>query len=260
MDARKQMHYSKTMKKSRELLQRLGLSKKEVAIYHTLLSLGPSSVRHIAEKTGVNRGTTHEALKTLQEKGLVSYYHKEKRQYFVAEDPVALTTLLKRKKASLEEIEENLQNVIPQLRSLYSEVEERPVVKYYENPEGIRTILQDVLDTTERLEEKEYAVYSSSKIKQHLHNAFQNYSEERIKRNIAVRAISIGPGGEEVGLDERRWLTREEGAPTYTLIYGGKAAIISVNKNETPHGVIIEDHHIYQTQLLIFNSIWEKLK
>ena len=83
------------------VLQKLGLAEKEIKVYLALLSLGPSAIRKIATKAGVNRGTTHDALKTLQREGLVSYYHKEKRQHFVAEDPKVLENIVNRKKAEL---------------------------------------------------------------------------------------------------------------------------------------------------------------
>ena len=249
------------MDQTKETLQKLSLSEKEIVIYLTLLSTGPSSIRKISELAKINRGTTHDALRSLQGQGLVSYYHKEKKQYFVAEDPIVINSLLKNKKDELAELEEDLKDSIPQLRTLFTELDERPTVKYYDNLEGVRTILQDVLNTTASKKPKEYAVYSSSKIKPYLYKTFENYTEERIKRKISVRAIAIGPGGKESGLDKRKWLTTEEaGAPTYTFLYGGKMAMISVDKRDVPHGVVIEDQHIYDTQLLVFNWIWEKLR
>ncbi len=53
-------------------LSELGLSAKETQVYLTLLRRGPSSVRHVAEAAQVNRGTTYDILKSLQEQGLVS--------------------------------------------------------------------------------------------------------------------------------------------------------------------------------------------
>lgn len=250
------------MDKTKESLKNLGFSDKEILIYLTLLSLGPSAIRKIGDKAGINRGTTHEALRALKKKGLVAYYHKEKHQYFVAEDPVVLQNLLKKKRNELEEVAENLTETIPQLRSLYSGAEERPVVKYYESQKGIRTILEDVLDSCSNLQTKEYASYSSSTIRPRLYEAdvFPDYTEERIKRKIFVRTISIGEGGKTAGMDERRWLTKKESGPTYTLIYAEKMAIVSVDRKGGLHGVIVEDRHIFETQLLIFNALWKTLE
>ena len=54
-------------------LTQLDLSEREIAIYKALLELGPSSIRDLADKSGFNRGSTYETLKTLVSKGIVSY-------------------------------------------------------------------------------------------------------------------------------------------------------------------------------------------
>jgi HTH-type transcriptional regulator, sugar sensing transcriptional regulator len=244
------------------VLESLGLSSKEVSVYMALLALGPSAIRTIADKAGINRGTTHEVLKQLQTYGLVSYYHKEKHQHFVAEDPAALSNILRRRQQEIEEATKHLEAAIPQLRTLTLAGRSRPAVKYYEDYAGIRTILEDALDSVARLPVKEYAAYSSSTIRPYLYHkkGFPNFTEERIKRKIAMRAIAIGPGGEMRGKDERRWLTKKEGVPTYTLIYAGKVAMISVGRHDTPHGLIIEDEGIYATQMLLFNALWDSIE
>jgi len=243
------------------MLQKIGLTEKEISIYLALLSLGPSAIRKIAIKSGINRGTTYEILRKLQRDGLVSYFHKEKHQHFVAENPSVLINILKHKKNELEELELNLKTIIPQISSIAQTLQNGPVVKYYENYSGIRTILEDTLGSLKKFTKKEYVVYSSSTISPYLYHkkAFPDFTKERIKQKIYVRTIANGPGGNVYGHDDRKWITKKEGVPTYTLIYAGKVAMISVGKNNVPHGLIIEDTGIYETQLLIFNSLWKLL-
>src|SRR3989338_8812183 len=126
-------------------LEKLGLDSKETSIYISLLSLGPSPIRKIAEHAGINRGTTHDTLRELREKGLVSYYHKEKRQHFVAEEPKALANLLLRRKQDIEKTEAAIKEIIPELSSLSRAAGNSPTVKYYKGYAGLRTILEDVL-------------------------------------------------------------------------------------------------------------------
>ncbi|MCK5266986.1 MAG: helix-turn-helix domain-containing protein, partial [Spirochaetes bacterium] len=64
-------------------LRKFGLKDKEIKIYLTLLTLGPSSVRKIALEANINRGTGYDILKKLIEMGLVSHYEKKSYQYFV---------------------------------------------------------------------------------------------------------------------------------------------------------------------------------
>jgi sugar-specific transcriptional regulator TrmB len=244
-----------------KVLKNLGLNDKEIKIYLACLRLGPSPVRKIAQESGVNRGTAYDILRSLIKLGLVSYYHKDKNQYFIAENPEKLKEALDQKQKDLEKTKLEISEIIPQLRSIYDDASNEPVVKFYEGELGIKKVLQDVLSHCDKSQDqnKEYYVYSSSTLKKYLYDTYPEFSNDRIKANIKVKVISIGPGGETRGLDERKWLTRKESAPTYTLIYNGKVAMISVDLNNKPIGVIIEDFNIFQTQRILFEFIWEKL-
>lgn len=58
-----------------ELLASLGLRRADVATYEALLAHGSISIRKLAAKSGINRGSTYEALKRLviARKNLRSY-------------------------------------------------------------------------------------------------------------------------------------------------------------------------------------------
>lgn len=242
------------------IFKKLGFSSKEAMVYKALLSLGPSAIRKIAEKAGINRGTTYEALKVLQKEGLVSYYHKEKHQHFVGNDPKTLQNILTRRRSEFEDAEEDLEKIVTELSTLQPHIN-RPVVKFYEGYKGIRSILEDVLDSMRDESKREYVVYSSSVIRPYLYHksAFPDFTEERIKRKISVRTIASGAGGSTQGRDERKWLSKQDSAPTYKLIYAGKVAIISASKNESPHGLIIDDRGIYKTEIAVFDALWRSL-
>ena len=242
-------------------LKRIGLSEKEVQVYLALISLGPSAIRKVAERAGINRGTTHELLKALQRRGLVSYFHQQKHQHFVAEDPQVLLGKIARREGEIKQATQEIESVLPQLRALAIAAGGRPTVTYYEDYAGVRSILQDALDSVSKLSKKEYAAYSAATIRPYLydHRSFPRFTEERIQRKISVRTIAIGAGGEMHGKDERRWLTTEEAAPTYTLLYAGKVAMISLGAHDIPHGLIIEDAGVYKTQLMLFDAMWDRL-
>lgn len=250
------------MANANQILEKLGFSDKEVAVYRAVLAAGPAPVRTIALQAAVNRGTTYDILKSLMEQGLVSYYHQEKKQYFVAEHPEKLLLVLENKTAALQAAKAQVVDVIPELAGLLSRAGEKPVVKYYEGDKGVRTVLQDVLSTMTALSESDraYVVYSSADIRAHLYRAFPEFTKQRISHRIAVRVIALGTGGEEAALSERRWLmSTKDGAPTYLLIYAKKTALVSVSEAGEPRGVIIEDSGTSETQRIIFDSLWKQL-
>ena len=139
-----------------QILKKLGFDEKEIRVYLILLSLGPSPVRKIAQATGINRGTTYDILKHLMKQGLVVYHHKEKRQYFFAEDPLKLERHLEGRLEELQHLRAHIQTIIPELQSMYNRGGGKPVARYYEGNHGVRSILQDVLATMSKEKQKEF--------------------------------------------------------------------------------------------------------
>jgi len=247
-----------------EKLRQFGLDEKEISVYLALISLGPAPVRLIAIKSGVNRGTTYDILKALIKQGLVSYYQQHskdsKKQYFVAEPPEKILTAIEKKIADLGSLKTSIHTSLPELESLYEKSGAKPVVKYYEGSSGLRIILQDVIGTMSTASGKLYYVYSSSEIREYLHKAYPKFNRDRIAAKVSNRVIASGKGGELAGLDERKWLSTDKAYPTYTLVYSGKVAMISVSASGDPVGVLIENQALYETQKMIFEHLWKTLK
>lgn len=240
------------------ILKKIGFSDKYAKVYLSLLSLGPSSVRQLAEESGLNRGTTYDALKWMQEMDIVTFFKKESKQHFVAENPDKLHRLLQRQEEELAEATSSLDKLIPELQALHNKGGERPVARYVD-AHGIKDILEDVLATCEQAEEKLYRVYSAEGLRPYLYKDFPSFSDARIAKSVEVKVISIGSGGELRGLDERKWIEETSKTPTYILIYPGKTAYISLNAKEDPLGVVIENDGVHETQRLIFDTLWQAL-
>ena len=240
-------------------LELLGFTSKDFQVYVALLRLGTAPLRRIAEAAGMNRGTTYDALKRLIDVGLASYVDAKTHRYFTSEDPHKLRGLATRREVALREARDGLETAIPSLEAFLGTAKHRPSVRYYEGESGVREILEDVLSVTERAESKLYRVYSSADIRDLIAHVWPGFTRERIKRHVRVDAIAIGQGGETVGLDERKWLTRDAKAPTYIFIYAGKTAFVAVDAGKRLFGVIIEDDAIAATQQMIFDVLWKQL-
>ncbi|MFA4833986.1 MAG: helix-turn-helix domain-containing protein [Patescibacteria group bacterium] len=242
------------------ILKKIGLSDKEIEVYLALLENGACSVRDLAGLAGLNRGTVYDILKSLQEKGLVSYYHQETKQKFVAEDADRLTKLVNSEEEKIKKVKEKLRGLIPELESLQAKGGSRPATKFYEGKKGIRFILEDVLNSVREEKEKEYFIYSATKASEDINDAYSDFTKDRIKKKIRVKAISLATGGKTYGLDERRWLGTNDESATFVLIYAGKCAFISRDARGLPVGVIIENEMIYETQKIIFLRLWDLIK
>lgn len=240
------------------ILIQAGISEKAAQLYIALLSFGPSSVRRIAQNCGINRGSAYDYLKQLQEAGLVVHFHKQTKQQFVAQHPSMVRDLLLEREKNLAAAKIAFDRALPELEALHHSGGNGPVARYFEQKD-IHRILEDVLTTCEIDVEPLYRVYSVEGIREYLYKKFPTFSDVRIAKGVAVRAIAIGKGGELRGLDERRLLSLLVATPTYIIIYPGKTAYISLNAKSEAVGVVIENAGVYETQKVIFDTLWETL-
>ena len=242
------------------VLNQLGLSDREATIYLALLSLGPASIRDIAAKANINRGTTYETLKALARTGIVSYLPKGKRRIFQAEDPDQLLSLAQQKQQQLDNAVELLRSeLIPSLQHVKPEFNPGNV-SYYEGDDGVEWVLRDILNQTAKQENKCYSVISTKTLRQHLYRPFPNFTRQRVNQGIRVKVIAVGEGGDEAELAERKWLPA--GAATdasYIAIYPPKVAMISLASNNYPVAVVIDSTAIATTQQILFDTLWQRL-
>src|SRR6478735_2908037 len=128
-----------------ELLVELGFSEAEAAIYWSLLDLDVVSIRKVAEHSGINRGTAYEAIKKLQNAGLVTARKSGQREYYSAQSPEIIYDLIKDRRKELWYSQQRAQKLIPELLARKARPQGRPLVQYYEDDEGVVAILRDVL-------------------------------------------------------------------------------------------------------------------
>lgn len=240
-----------------ELFELLGLDRREIKLYRALLSLGPSAIRTIAEKAGINRGTSYDSLKQMQEKGIVTYLPKGKRRLFSAREPEVLLQLAEERRESLNSAIDQLKNrVVPEMHHLMPDFNTANV-SYYEGDSGIELVLRDILNTVVKQKERSYSVFSSKPIREHLYRPFPNFTAQRIQKGIEVNVIAIGDGGEDAGLSARKWIKTEGKVDAaYIAVYPPKCAIISLASANYPTAVVIESKEVAAAQKIIFDTLW----
>lgn len=244
-----------------KLLQELGFSEVEAETYWALLNLETVSIRKVAAYSGINRGTTYDAIKRLIAAGLVNTRRTGAREYFSAESPERIYDLIREKRKELLLTQERARELIPEVLARKARPQGQPLVRYYEDDEGVVAILKDVLATCAKLDDPGYYAYSSRPIRKYLYRRFPQFTERRVAEGISIKVIAIGEGGDTEGLHERRWLSEpdESSVSSYSLIYGNKVAHISISSDDTPYGVVIEDAGVANMQRLIFEGLWTTL-
>jgi sugar-specific transcriptional regulator TrmB len=244
-----------------KLLKELGFSDAEAETYWALLNLETVSIRKVAAFSGINRGTTYEAIKSLSAAGLAHARRSGEREYFSAESPEKIYDLIREKRKDLLMTQTKAQDYIPELLARKARPQGRPLVRYYEDDEGIVTILKDVLATCSKLDKPEYYAYSSRQLRKYLYRKFPQFTDRRVAEGIGIKVIAIGKGGDTEGLHERKWLPEPASGElsSYTIIYGDKVANISISNDYTPYGVVVEDAGVAAMQKLVFEKVWASI-
>ncbi len=234
------------------LLQKAGLKDKEAKAYLACLELGAASVQAIAQKSGLKRTTTYDVVEGLLSKGFIIQSRNKKRKVYVAEDPKNILSLLKLQ-------EEKFKQALPELRSIFNSLIEKPKIEYYEGVAGLETVYRDTLKSKGAILaygsiDDMWSIMSKEFIKE--------YVAERIKRNIFERAIV--PATKEAKeyarknkkeLREFRFVDPERVRFYNEInIYNDKVAIISFKDKV---GLIIQSRQIADTQRAIFELAWQ---
>ncbi|MBI4114421.1 MAG: helix-turn-helix domain-containing protein [Candidatus Niyogibacteria bacterium] len=242
------------------VLKSIGLNDKEITVYDALLPLGQATVRDLSSRTGINRGTVHDILEILLERGLLQSERQGSRRRFLLASPERIVSVLEDKKRDIHDQKTKFEEIIPQLKSLYAKQGGRPRVEYFDSDEGIKKILDDVLATCELLgDKKEYVLYSSTSVRNYLYKLFPHFTKEKTKRKIYTKVIGLGGEGDPKHLMMAERKTIKEDAPAYMIVYGPKIALISVAEDDIPFGVLIQDEKIASTQRMLFDQLWGKL-
>lgn len=225
-----------------QILQQLGLSAKESAVYLALLSLGPSDVAAVAARAEVKRPTAYLLLDNLCGRGYAELESGPYRRYR-AQDPRILLEAQKAQVAQLQAAVPGLLNLTGSgpgtlrhqmyvgaagLRELYAGTLTEPGVS------EILTIGQVVLTGTPELDLAAW------------------YTPQRVAAGLPVRAILSEPfeGGLVIGRQAPGSMLHQG-----LMIYGDTVAAIAYNQAE-PTGVTVTSRTMAQAQRMAFETAW----
>lgn len=242
--------------------EEIGLETRDRRVYEALVANPSSSLRSIAASTGINRGSVYESVKALAERGLVSSIEVGKQRRYIASDPGLIIEILKERQNQAKAAEQVAEQYIQSLQKPMAATEEpAPFVRYYEDNEGIAAILRDVIATCSTLDRRSYRAISTKQVRDYMYQNFPNFTQRRIAEKIDVRVIAVGAGGEQDKRAERKWLPPErgDGPNCYTIIYGGKAAFITMDEHNVLSGTVIDNAGVADLQKELFDRLWQTL-
>lgn len=241
---------------SEEILNKIGLSAKEISIYLALLELNTASVGDITRKIDIPRTSIYDILNKMQQKGFVSASETQGNKLYSPTNPEIIHDKLKTDLGSFKKI-------IPLLANLGQEKQKYPKIKLHEGLDSIKQIYEESLKLKGMYL---YSYLDVSKIPDIFAPFLENYAKKRAKKNI--KAYVISPYSTEAKIYEQN---NEEflrqtiliDKPWFDLyielfIYLDKVSII--NFGEYKIGITIEDHDIAHSLKNIFMLVWKTLK
>ncbi len=234
------------------LLNALGLTKVETAIYIDLLEYGTQTVSSIARTSKMHRPTIYKALPGLKEKGLINERMVGKLIHYAAESPTRL-------KGVLQQMHTELDTVIPELQRIQKK--KTPLVKRLDGKIGIHFVFDDIVNTLKKGEEF-YRISSEDIHDIESIGLPKDYEERRDKLKLE-RLVITNPAfkaAREPRLEESLKIVPDDFLPfdygVAQIIYGDKIAYIDYTQ---PLATVIENATLAQFQKDIFKMLFKRL-
>lgn len=238
-----------------KIFENLGIDEKQASVYLACLELGTATIQELADKSGIKRTSIYNFLDEMKGKGLLSEVEQDGRTVFIAEDP---HTLKDRANEQLLHIEQ----ILPDLMSIYNLPGNKPKVRFYTGIEGIRKVyMDDILKSGEKL----YGFSDYEKMFEAItdENWLWSFPESRKKKNMPFYNIAKdGIRGREVQSKDKEQLRETKLVQnvefdTEINIFGNYVAMMSFRR---PYAaVVIEDRAIATTMKSTWQLLWNML-
>ena len=171
-----------------DVLREAGLSKGESKVYLALVEIGESTVGPIARKADVSLSKIYEILDNLIRKGLVSSVTKNNVKYFLPADPERIIDYLKNKKDKINEAEEKVRHILPDIKSRAQRSERAGVLTLFEGFRGIKTFYEQLLRRLAR-NDCIYAMGIPRYSAERYEGYFLDWNKRRARKGIKINIL-----------------------------------------------------------------------
>jgi HTH-type transcriptional regulator, sugar sensing transcriptional regulator len=238
-----------------EILEKIGLSRRESLIYLHLLKSGPLSPTHIADKTGIKRPNVYDSLKSLETKGLIHYQLKNKRRLIAASSPKNLFDIT-------EQRFELAKKVLPILQSMDREQSFESNISFYQGRKGLRELMNEYPKAKSK---DVWFLVSPQDTNKLLGKEFiERLIQERVKRGTKLKSLrpadkeSIWEGHKT---DEGRQLTEAAYVPpeySFSLSVGVYDDVVVVlSSKREGFGFRVESKEFAEVMRMFYDIAWK---
>ena len=240
-----------------ELIRNLGLSEKAAKIYLASLELGEATIQDLARRAKVKRTTIYYLLEELSDAGALIETERNKKTFYIAEEP---RNVLKRVKEKLWDFEQSLEELESKKHSVFK----RPRLYFLYGPNGFKKIWDMIFASPE----KEYRIITEGA--SFLDFVREKYILDEIiktKKKLGISSrqlIQDSPYAQKIIAKDRqenrisKLLPSRYKLPFTEVVCQHFVAFISPRWDNTLF--VVENELFAETRRSIFDITWESIK
>ncbi|NBB81699.1 MAG: MarR family transcriptional regulator [Verrucomicrobia bacterium] len=244
------------------VLQRLGLNDTEIKCYYSLCTQGDSGATRLAERADVKRTNAYQALRKLEERGLITSTKKSASSVFRAESPAKLNRLFEEAQRSVDTLGHELQEIMDDLETPERPESTAPSVTEFVGSKGMRTVYEGILDSTPEDGELIGIVPGDFDLSP-LADIGDWFVAERKRKNIKLLCMEPAEtflkvkAGDEENYRETRMVPSELVSKTALLeVSRSSIALAYWEKNEI-HSIIVRHNELSNMIFNVLMMIWD---
>ena len=244
-----------------QVLEKIGLSKPEIRIYLVLLRLGQSTTSSIVKEAKVPSSKVYEFLDRLIQKGLVSYVIKSNKKHFRASDPKLLKEILNERQQELLDQENEVNRLLPELKSLATQDPNLIHSDIYEGLKGVKSVYERIYSSLKK-GETQYIIGAPKIANELIEGYLLDWHQRRIKKGIRCKYIydsdvlEYGKIRQKMPLTEVRYLPKKMNSPVWIEIFKDHVVICHI-KGRNAILFMIHDKEISEGYLDYFDMMWK---
>jgi len=246
--------------KIRFVLNKLGLNLKEQDCYLMLLFFGTAPASVIAKKVKMPRSTVQFTMQQLIKLELCTVIKRGNVYQYTIESPDKLIYLLEKKRQMINEQEESVQEILPDLYAIQNPHSFLPKVQYFEGQDGVMSLLLKMAAS-----EGEIVTYSARDFYMKMNPEMVKQFQKKLTKLNPPQKVRIIRCATDKKQElntinkQNKFFNRLKDLKVDIQITKDKISIASIDKN-APVGVLIQHKQIAAAFYQIFDELWHNLK
>ena len=242
------------------LLENIGLTRSEIAVYLALLELGSTTTGKIVDKSKASSSKIYEILDRLMQKGLVSYIIKSGTKYFEAAPPERILDYMEEKENKIIEQKSELKKLLPELELKRKLSKYKTEATIFKGVKGGETAFKYAVNCMKKGDEWLAFVITFNNI--NYFHTITKIHKGRVKKGLKARLImnerhrQLSKERGEIPFTETKFVPDEQQTPTIVNIIGDITIINIMTEDVTVF--MIENKEVAESFRLQFEKLWNQ--